>query len=73
MIGCFHLLIDARTPEWFERGTIPGSINVPFSRLSKAGTVENDDALKLFGGEVGAISRKLEKMGIFKSGRSRGF
>jgi rhodanese-related sulfurtransferase len=25
------LLIDARTEEWFERGTIPGSINVPFT------------------------------------------
>lgn len=25
------LLIDARTPEWFEKGTIPGSINVPFT------------------------------------------
>lgn len=25
------LLIDARTPSWFEKGTIPGSINVPFT------------------------------------------
>ena len=65
------LLIDARTPEWHERGTIPGSINVPFTILSKAGTTQNDDALKLFGarprGKVSAISLKLEKMGIFSS------
>ena len=24
------LLIDARAPEWFTKGTIPGSINIPF-------------------------------------------
>ncbi|MES9818314.1 MAG: rhodanese-like domain-containing protein [Candidatus Thiodiazotropha sp.] len=65
------ILIDARTPEWFERGTIPGSINIPFTVLSKAGTAENNDALMLFGGrlrgEVGSISRKLEEMGIINS------
>ncbi|MEW7992491.1 MAG: rhodanese-like domain-containing protein [Candidatus Thiodiazotropha sp.] len=65
------LLIDARTAEWHQRGTIPGSINIPFTVLSKAGTAENEAALKRFGGkprgEVGAISRKLEKMGIIGS------
>ncbi len=28
------LLIDARTEEWHERGTIPGSINIPFNQLN---------------------------------------
>ncbi|MEE9352454.1 MAG: rhodanese-like domain-containing protein [Thiotrichaceae bacterium] len=29
------LLIDARMPAWFEKGTIPGSVNIPFTVLSK--------------------------------------
>jgi rhodanese-related sulfurtransferase len=29
------LLVDARTPSWFKRGTIPHSINIPFTRLNK--------------------------------------
>lgn len=28
------LLIDSRIPEWFQKGTIPGAINVPFSVMS---------------------------------------
>ncbi|MCB1724166.1 MAG: rhodanese-like domain-containing protein [Gammaproteobacteria bacterium] len=33
------LLIDSRTPDWVARGTIPGSINLPWTKLnpSKAG------------------------------------
>ncbi|MEO5350090.1 MAG: rhodanese-like domain-containing protein [Magnetococcus sp. YQC-3] len=45
------ILVDARTPDWHAKGTIPGSVNVPHSDLSPSGadakTVEN--ALKLFG------------------------
>ncbi len=28
------LLIDARMPEWYEKSTIPGSINIPFTVLT---------------------------------------
>ena len=28
------LVIDSRTPDWVERGTIPGSVNIPWTRLN---------------------------------------
>jgi rhodanese-related sulfurtransferase len=66
------LLIDARTAEWFNRGTIPGSINIPFTHLSKPGTAEMEKALLRFGVRprvnVGAISLKLEELGLLGDG-----
>lgn len=36
------LVVDSRTPDWVMRGTIPGSVNVPWSRINvdAAGTFE---------------------------------
>lgn len=28
------LIIDSRTPDWVERGTIPGAINIPWTKLN---------------------------------------
>ena len=28
------LVIDSRTPDWVERGTIPGSVNIPWDKLN---------------------------------------
>jgi rhodanese-related sulfurtransferase len=30
------LVIDSRTPDWVKRGTIPGSVNIPWTKLSPA-------------------------------------
>jgi len=37
------VLIDARTTSWFEKGTIPGSINIPFNTFNK----ESSDLIKV--------------------------
>ncbi len=45
-------LVDARLPQWYEKGTIPGSVNIPFPILT-AGTDNPHTAriLKLLGGK----------------------
>lgn len=63
------LLIDARTPEWYAKGTIPGSINIPFTDLSKdVEDIEMVEALLLFGAKqrepVGALTQTLEQWGV---------
>jgi rhodanese-related sulfurtransferase len=30
------VLIDARTPRWYQAGTIPGSVNIPYTQLNPA-------------------------------------
>lgn len=61
-------LIDARTAEWFSRGTIPGSINIPFTVFGDPTSLEMEEALERFGAQrrvdVGTFSRKLEEMGF---------
>lgn len=63
------LLIDARTPSWYKKGTIPGSINIPFSVLqNEISDPEIVQILELFGAvqrkEVGTFTRQLEKWGV---------
>ena len=46
------LVIDSRTPEWVEKGTIPGSVNIPWDKLDtgKSDVVAVEDVLqKQFG------------------------
>ena len=61
------LLIDARTPSWHEKGTIPGSINIPFTVFAgDASDPETIAALEKIGGvrrgEVDAMTRNFERV-----------
>ena len=68
------ILIDARLPSWYRRGTIPGAVNYPFTLF--ADKTDSDPEVsrifKIFGvkprGDVGAIRRKLEEWGLVDPG-----
>jgi rhodanese-related sulfurtransferase len=62
-------LIDARTPSWFKKGTIPGSINIPFTKFEKsADDIELAEILESLGAverdEVNPILRMVESVGL---------
>jgi rhodanese-related sulfurtransferase len=64
------LIIDARTSSWHEKGTIPGSINIPFTVFEKpADDPELAEVLERFGAkerdDVNVVMRSLEKVGLF--------
>jgi len=67
------LLVDARTPSWFQKGTIPGSVNIPFTEFTKDA---NDPAsvalLESFGakkrGEVDMFTATAEEWGLLDRG-----
>jgi len=49
------ILMDARMPKWYKAGTIPGSMNIPFSILSpKKSNPYISQILELFGAEKSA-------------------
>ena len=46
------MVVDNRTPDWHARGSIPGSVNIPFTKLSRAKGADDvtiAEALEKFG------------------------
>lgn len=49
------LIVDARTPSWYKKGTIPGSVNIPFTEFAG----EGDDLETIMVLEkIGAVPRE---------------
>jgi len=58
------LVVDSRTPEWMARGTIPGSVNIPWNKISL-----DEAGAFLTGEDLGAFTRILiNQFGAHKSG-----
>ncbi|MCW8828712.1 MAG: rhodanese-like domain-containing protein [Gammaproteobacteria bacterium] len=56
------ILVDNRTPDWHARGSIPGAINIPFTKMSRA---KGADAL--------TIAETLETLGAKETGKGWDF
>ena len=51
------MVVDNRTPDWFVKGTIPGAVNVPFTKINRskgADDVSIAESLELFGAVEGS-------------------
>ena len=62
------VVIDARTEAWFDKGTIPGSVNYPFSMFNDDNRPAVEALFEEFGAkrrdELGYFSRLLEEWGL---------
>ncbi|MCW8891523.1 MAG: rhodanese-like domain-containing protein [Sedimenticola sp.] len=56
------LLVDARTPDWHARGTIPGSVNIPFTHLNPGQ-----------GADDITLAEALEQLGVTEAGNGWDF
>ncbi|MCK5394710.1 MAG: rhodanese-like domain-containing protein [Gammaproteobacteria bacterium] len=63
------VLVDARTPSWHKKGTIPGSINIPFTKFEKdADDYELAEIFESLGAvertDVNPVLRMVEGFGL---------
>ncbi len=63
------MIVDARTPSWYKKGTIPGSINIPFTSFEKEeGSIELAEVFERLGAverdEVNSVIRMVESLGL---------
>jgi rhodanese-related sulfurtransferase len=47
------VVIDSRTPDWVAKGTIPGSVNIPWTQLTPAKGATTDGIMKIMTGDFG--------------------
>ena len=60
------LVVDSRTPDWVKRGTIPGSVNLPWTRLNPARGADPLSIGEILTGKVKGRGT-AEEITLFKS------
>lgn len=61
------MVIDSRTPNWVERGMIPGAVNIPWTKLNTAKGADPLSISEILEGEFGATSFD----GLWKFGNAK--
>ena len=62
------LLIDSRTPDWVARGTIPGAINLPWTKLNPSKGASPLDIADIMSNQFGA--REVEGLWDFSDAKT---
>ena len=62
------LLIDSRTPDWVARGTIPGAINLPWTKLNPSKGADPLSIGEIFTGKFGV--KELEGLWDFSDAKT---
>ena len=62
------LVIDSRTPDWVEKGTIPGSINIPWTSLKPGAGADPFKIADILENKFGAVS--LEGLWDFSAAKT---
>jgi len=52
------MVIDSRTPDWVAKGTIPGSKNIPWTKLNPKKGATTENIISILTGEFGAKLKK---------------
>jgi rhodanese-related sulfurtransferase len=63
------VLIDARTPSWYKKGTIPGSVNYPFTLFTQDENAEQlNSIIRDFGAkprqQPGLLEKTMQELGL---------
>ena len=51
------MVVDSRTPDWVAKGTIPGTKNIPWTRLTSAEGATTEGIMAILTGEFGATQK----------------
>ena len=59
------LVVDNRTPDWYQRGTIPGAVNIPFTKINRSKGADDlsiAESLEAFGAKETAKGWDFSKV-----------